>query len=382
MKAYLRKDSRTSLKICRTKPIFDYYIIYHSQVCDFRGYPDEIYDEELIKALTAIFKSSDPALRDGFEIRVSGRYDTFLDKFRIFATVLVDYDFWNVLTNFITAPKISIAGSYCGYGVYMHFQLLDSDDDVSTEPETESLPFHVSEFPLKNGQSSHELQGLLPLQKMLRTSKELAKFHLTYSITLEWKDFSLNPQSLKPSVLEKIRSEMLLVDCTVVASNKEEFECHRNILAAHSDVLHVKLTNDLKESQTSRIEMNDLSPDGVRCLLAYMYGREPQLVPTESITIELLKTGHKYNIANLKQQMLKLLCTKPPHWFSTDGVLELYFFIVNIEEYQVLCEKLLHLLKMEPISRIQNAALYQEMLKRYPKEASELALKFMENDDR
>ncbi|CAL8135756.1 unnamed protein product [Orchesella dallaii] len=205
---------------------------------------------------------------------------------------------------------------------------------------------------------------------------------LSYSITLEWKDFSIRSQNMKTDVIEKLLNQMLLADCTIVASNKDEFECHRNILAAHSDVLHVKLTNDLKESQTSRIEMNDLSSDGVRCLLAYMYGREPQLVPTEPITFELLKTGHKYNIANLKQQMLKLLCGKPPHWFSTDGVLELYFFIVNFEEHQVLCEKLLHLLKMEPISRIQNAALYQEMLKRYPKEVSELAFKLVENDDR
>ncbi|CAL8135760.1 unnamed protein product [Orchesella dallaii] len=199
---------------------------------------------------------------------------------------------------------------------------------------------------------------------------------LSYSITLEWKDFSIRSQNMKTDVIEKLLNQMLLADCTIVASNKDEFECHRNILAAHSDVLHVMLSNGMRESQTSRIEMEDLSANGVRYLLSYMCGRELQ--PTEPIALELLQSGHKYNIVNLEEQMLKLLRSKPADWFTINGILELYFFSVNIEQHEVLCEKLLRIMKRKP-NYIRKASLYQEMVENFPKVASELEMKLLDD---
>ncbi|CAL8135758.1 unnamed protein product [Orchesella dallaii] len=374
--AYLIRSSLNYLKLDRQDENPRPFKLYVPIVGDFKGYPNAVYDDEVIKTISEIIKDADGANTSDFQeprflIEMSAKYNKFLDKFQIFAEVHISRTFCHDLTNIIVAPTISIAGSYHAFGFF------NPDETTQNNGDMERQPFQVSGIPIKYGMTSHEFQGFEQMNEMHKSSnKQIAEIRLKFSVTLEWKEFSLNSQQEKPNVLDKLLFENLLMDCTIKASNGEEFPCHKNILATHSDVLHVMLSNGMRESQTSRIEMEDLSANGVRYLLSYMCGRELQ--PTEPIALELLQSGHKYNIVNLEEQMLKLLRSKPADWFTINGILELYFFSVNIEQHEVLCEKLLRIMKRKP-NYIRKASLYQEMVENFPKVASELEMKLLDD---
>jgi len=107
--------------------------------------------------------------------------------------------------------------------------------------------------------------------------------------------------------------------------------------------------NGFQEASTNRIEMPDMSDEGVNALLAYMYRAEIDVkMLQEEIFIELLCSAHKYNIATLEKLMLdSMLLEKPIQSFGIDSVLKLYFFAVNIEDssFQMLVGKMLEFLK-------------------------------------
>ncbi|CAL8135690.1 unnamed protein product [Orchesella dallaii] len=373
--AYLIRSSLNYLKLDRQDENPRPFTLYVPIVGDFKCYPNAVYDDEVIKTISEIIRNADGTnlsvvQEPRFLIEMSAKCDTLRHKFQIFAEVHVSRKFYEDLTNIIVAPTISIAGSYHAFGFFNPGEPIQNNGDMKRHP------FQISGIPIKYGMSSHEFHGFEQMNEMHKSSnKQIAEIRLKFSVTLEWKDYSLNVQQEKPNVLDKLLFENLLTDCTMKASNGEEFPCHKNILATHSDVLHVMLSNGMRESQTSRIEMEDLSANGVRYLLSYMYGRELQ--PTEPIALELLQSGHKYNIVNLEEHMLKLLCSKPADWFTIDGILELYFFSVNIEQHEVLCEKLVRIMKRKP-NYIRKASLYQEMVENFPKVASELEMKLLD----
>jgi len=107
------------------------------------------------------------------------------------------------------------------------------------------------------------------------------------------------------------------------------------------------LTNDgFKESQTGRIEMTDLTEEGVKSLIMYMYKNELDAEEMdEENAIELIQAAHKYNIPGLEAFIVKTLTSKPDNWFGIMNVFSLYLFTEKVDEYGDLCQKMMRVLR-------------------------------------
>jgi hypothetical protein len=59
--------------------------------------------------------------------------------------------------------------------------------------------------------------------------------------------------------MSEMRKNELHSDVTIICQ-ENEFKAHKNILAARSDVFTAMFAHDTKETQTSRVEMDDCEP--------------------------------------------------------------------------------------------------------------------------
>lgn len=74
---------------------------------------------------------------------------------------------------------------------------------------------------------------------------------------------------------------------------------HRAVLAARSPVFYSMLSHDLKEKDTSTINISDMSIEACKTLLSYIYSNG-QYQDFLNIRFVLLKTADKYDISDLK----------------------------------------------------------------------------------
>lgn len=84
-------------------------------------------------------------------------------------------------------------------------------------------------------------------------------------------DFCLS--SHPQSILEGLRSlcsQPKLVDVTLSAGGRD-FPCHRAVLALCSQYFHSMFSGDFVESITSRVELQNVDPDILSCLLDFAY---------------------------------------------------------------------------------------------------------------
>ncbi|CAL8135694.1 unnamed protein product [Orchesella dallaii] len=291
------------------------------------------------------------------------KYDPFYNQLGIFVKLIFSQEFVDKLCTFLTKPKILVAGKV---------RILENSYGV------ELYDCGGFEVPLTPGEFSFELQGFKNISSYFPS---VSRFSFYHSVILEWKDLPVNSQGqcnyIRPNVCEKLWNDMLLADCTIVSSDRIESKCHRSVLAVHSDVLHKMLTSGLSESQTNRIEMDDMSQEGVTILLAYMYGRDLQLEKlTTEVAFQLLRATHKYNVSNFEAILVNLICRKPSEWFSIDNLLAIYFFSVNVSEHQMLSQKMLSTMKMKP-EELRTSPVYQAMLENNPRAAADLTLKIL-----
>ncbi|CAL8135738.1 unnamed protein product [Orchesella dallaii] len=296
-------------------------LLYTPKLAEFKAIND-VYDLEVIKAISAVLEENEVEKdeKERCKIHMIPKYDTFFDQISILVKLNFSKGFVDKLYTIVAKPII-----------------------------------HVT---LKAGESSSEIQACRSVDGFPYGSE----FSFLYSIDLEWHEFSMGSPGnfIRPNLGEKLWNEMVLADCTIVSSDETENKCYRSVLSVHSDVLHIMLTSGLRESQTNRIEMVDISQEVVTILLAYMYGRDLQLDQlTIEVAFEVFKATHKYHISNLETMLLYLFCRKPSDWFSIDDLLTIYFFSVNEGK------------------RASASPLYQAMMETNPKDATNLALKLL-----
>ncbi|CAL8135651.1 unnamed protein product [Orchesella dallaii] len=207
--------------------------------------------------------------------------------------------------------------------------------------------------------------------------------HLKYSVLLKWRDTKLHLPVVKVNILEKLFNEKLLADCTVTLANGSEVQCHRNILAAQSDVFHAMLTSGFNESTSYKIEMMDVTEEGFNIFLTYLYKQTLNNEEiTEELAIELLQVAHKYNVSPLENIMLEVLFQKHDDLYSIDSALSLYFMTTNVTVHSMLCEKMFGIIKRNSygdVQKLRSSTLFKELEEKNPKEALNLAFKLLED---
>ncbi|ODM88630.1 Speckle-type POZ protein-like B [Orchesella cincta] len=287
--------------------------LYHGNknVKRYPGY--QTYDERKLKGISEAVEDS---LITIIQVRIE--------------FIILEPSFLARLSKVVSSPKISIRGK---------FKVPQVDGN--------RYEFSVSDFAvdkLKLTKCTLEsFHGSTKMVELCNQTPQMTHMSLKYSVYLSWSD---TPPNTELNVLEKLLNDKIMSDCIIIADNQEEVKCHRSILAAASDVLFAMLTSQLEESQTNRIDMSDVSKDAVDALLAYLYGKKinKEEMP-EIIALELFRTAHKYNVEPLENFMREMLLQKSGNWFSINVVLELYFFVVNVEGCEELCDKMLNILK-------------------------------------
>ncbi|CAL8135675.1 unnamed protein product [Orchesella dallaii] len=299
-------------------------------------------------------------------IELSLKYDSTNKVFKPQLNFVFDNVFIRKLDRGLTSsPTIGIEGEaeFCKSG-------------MTCSPENRTIKFSISEVALEN-QTIPDFKGSSEFSKYfdeLETTQSSILVRLKYSISFSWKkvvagDYRLQREKL--NMLETLWKDRLLSDCIIVASNKTEVKCHRSILAAQSDVFRAMFESELQESQTNRIEMGDMSEQGVNALLAYFYTWDIKIEElSEEVCVELLYAAHKYNISTLESLMIDTLLDKPDgedgnQWFSPNIALELYFLGVNIESCNLLTEKMLSILKRNG-KKLMDSVTFTELKTRNP----------------
>ncbi|CAL8130957.1 unnamed protein product [Orchesella dallaii] len=236
---------------------------------------------------------------------------------------------------------------------------------------------------MKKQQTISDFEGALKMSEICNKVLEGTRLILTYSVILQWRDTKAEFPSVRVNVLEKLFDEKLLADCSLILSNGTEVKCHRNVLAAQSDVFHTMLTSGFSESTSHKIEMTDVSEEGLSIFLTYLYTYKINtMVMTLAIAVELLQTSHKYNVSALESAILEMLFHKPNNWYSLDSALSLYFMTANVTAHSSLCEKMFDIIKRNTYGNGQNlrsSALYKELEANNPKEAIDLTFKLLED---
>ncbi|CAL8075708.1 unnamed protein product [Orchesella dallaii] len=372
-KAYLLKDGETLFHFIgqNEKIRSETSVLYTANPTNFKAVPDEVYDDDQAVAIFMAIAQAAKSDEDATRIEIHAKYHTFYDQIRILTTAIFPKEFIEALSNIVAEPKISIQGTYKMLFYNTRKEDLEQIDDVAYD-------FSISDIELKEEHTYENFEGGIPMSDYY-IKNGYSNSILNYSVILEWQDFSLDVENTQLSVLEKLFTDKPFVDCCIVASNGVEFKCHRNILSAHSDVLHVMLTSSgFTESETSTIKLEEMSEEGVRNLVSHMYGRELNLEKMkEKVAIELLRAAHMYNILPLETAMLRMLCLKPPNWFTMDNALTLYFFTVHVDRHQNLTEKMQSILKRNS-QQLRTATAYKDLMEKQPKEAAELLMNLLE----
>jgi len=124
---------------------------------------------------------------------------------------------------------------------------------------------------------------------------------VTYKTT-KVPDDSISPFQLKGELsghLRKMLESHRFSDFRIICQ-EEIIPCHRNIIAARSDVLEAMFEHNMEESKTGEVVIKDFDIDIVKAVVAHIYTGEVEL--TEDNTEELIRAADKYHLEGLKKK--------------------------------------------------------------------------------
>lgn len=87
------------------------------------------------------------------------------------------------------------------------------------------------------------------------------------------------------------------------------------------------LSSDMIEGERRVIEMPEMTDQGVRAFLAFLYCWDTS-VPSQdpNVALELFRAGHKYEIPEMEKSMKEILLNTPTEKLSVDLALDLFTF--------------------------------------------------------
>lgn len=92
----------------------------------------------------------------------------------------------------------------------------------------------------------------------------------------------------------------------ILSVNGTEFNAHKSILAARSDVFSAMFEHEMEEKKQNRVEIVDMDESVLSEMLKFIYtGRSPSL---EKMADDLLAAADKYNLERLKMMCEESLC--------------------------------------------------------------------------
>ncbi|CAL8085337.1 unnamed protein product [Orchesella dallaii] len=168
------------------------------------------------------------------------------------------------------------------------------------------------------------------------SSKRLDSLSATVTIRLEVEDGYIYDEGKdvedKMSICRNIFQNSIHSDVSIVAANRTIIPSHKCFLATHSSVLKAMLENNFQESKSNEIIMDDVSEEGVKALLEYIYTWEiTEAVRSSKVAVELFQVAHKYDIKQLEEKLARMILQRGNKWFQVDATIDLFRFARKIE---------------------------------------------------
>lgn len=126
---------------------------------------------------------------------------------------------------------------------------------------------------------------------------------------------------------------------------------HRAVLGGRSNVFKAMFqSEEMEEAKTGKLEMEEMSEQGVRALLRWIYwGDEKEALLDSDVAVELLIAGDKWDLGGLTEKMKEIILKRRGYddeWFSLDSALELYGWARNLEGMEEVKEKAIGVIQM------------------------------------
>ncbi|ODM87073.1 BTB/POZ and TAZ domain-containing protein 3 [Orchesella cincta] len=314
---------------------------------------DELPDEEIKNVIDLVIKSDRDEQCYGLSIKF-GFTSAFAKK----------------ISSILVEPKLIIRGKFESETEFLLPYACRASPLYNAKPffGTFSATGNISKEP----QIINNFEGATRIEHCVRTHVASSmSITFTFSIILTWSGFGGILQREYVSVFEKLLNDKMFMDCAIIPSNKSKIMCHRSIVAAQSEVLRILLQKGSPEP-LSEIEMFDISEQAVKTLVEFLYKNKLDEDHIEEQTaLELLQVANRYHITNLEGNLVDTLYFKPRGWFSLGNVLYLYHFTEQIGEYEMLCDKMLSILKKNA-KALHSSEAFRDFSRKFPKESANL----------
>lgn len=143
------------------------------------------------------------------------------------------------------------------------------------------------------------------------------------------------------------------------SSSTPAVPAHRSVLISRSPVFRAMLENEMEESRSGMIKINDVSYDVLRLFVHYLYTAEVLL--DEQMACELLVLAEKYQVKHLKAFCEKFLTSK----VHNENAIANYAFAHRHNSKQLLDAALS--LIMDNMSTLTEREEYKELVEKDPR---------------
>ncbi len=142
----------------------------------------------------------------------------------------------------------------------------------------------------------------------------------------------------------KMLEEEICTDLEIRCGDGKIVKGHRAVLGGRSKVFHAMFQAEgMEEAKTGKLEMEDMSEQGVKAFLRWVYWKDDKEALSESdVAVELLIAGDKYDLEGLVEKMKEIILKRSgldEEWFSVESGVKLFKWARHLEEMKDLKQK-------------------------------------------
>lgn len=160
------------------------------------------------------------------------------------------------------------------------------------------------------------------------------------------------PMTLVPNVelpyLKRMLDEGIGSDVNLIPRSGNPVKAHKSFLMTLSPVFGAVFGKHTQDSRNRDVEVKDISEDGLKAFLAYLYYSDTSRPNIScSVALELLQASRKYQVSDMEKSMQDLLLQKTVQWFDVVSSIKLFLLATNfpLEIREKLKRKAAHALK-------------------------------------